>query len=106
MGLSARGGWNAPPILDWAGLSSENSFLFLVIGTEGEWVLRDLFLDGSTWGASPHVSRVPLVGRIKGRLQVGGPHFGIEIAATRASRQFTGQDGSHTVATFRLIIRP
>ena len=105
-GFSLRAGWNAPPSIDWWGPGPGSSYVLVVLGAEGELILRDLFLDGSTWGRSEHVERVPVVGRLNGRLQMGLGGFGLEFAATRSTIQFTGQDGTHTVGTIRVIIRP
>jgi hypothetical protein len=90
-GLSLTAGWNSGPNLDWMGPSGEGAFLFLSLGVEGEMVLRDLFLDGSTWGQSVHAERVPLVGRRHGRLQLGVGKLALEFAATDSSAQFTDQ---------------
>ncbi|MFH1763392.1 MAG: lipid A deacylase LpxR family protein [Gemmatimonadota bacterium] len=104
-GVSLSGGWNAPPSLDWLGAGPGSSYLLVGLGLEGELVLHDLFLDGSTWSQSAHVERVPVVGRLSGRLQMGLRGFGLEFAATRSTVQFTGQKGMHTVGTIRIIIR-
>jgi hypothetical protein len=75
------------------------------VGVEGEFVLRDLFLDGSTLWESPSVERVPWVGRLQGRIQVGSGRFGLEAGATRSTLQFQGQEGSHTHGAIGFIIR-
>jgi len=103
-GLSLRAGWNAPPSLDWWGPGQDSPYLLIALGADGEFVVRDLFLDGSTWGESAHVERVPVVGRLGGRIQMGLGRVGLEFAATRASAQFTGQKHRHTVGTLRIII--
>lgn len=105
-GVSLRAGWNAPPSLDWWGTGQGSPYVMVSLGADGELVLRDLFLDGSTWGRSAHVERVPVVGRLSGRLQMGLGRVGLEFAATRSSFQFTGQKGRHTVGTLRILIRP
>jgi lipid A 3-O-deacylase len=105
-GLSLRGGWNAPPSLDWWGAGPGSAYLLVALGAEGELVLRDLFLDGSTWGQSVHAERVPVLGRLSGRLQMGIGRLGLEFAATRSTVQFTGQQDRHTVGTVRITIRP
>ena len=105
-GLSLRAGWNAPPSMDWRGVGPGSPYLILALGADGELVLRDLFLDGSTWAESARSERVPLVGRLNGRIQAGVGGFGLEFAVTRSSRQFLGQEGAHTVGTLRAIIRP
>ncbi len=105
-GVSLSGGWNAPPSFDWLGVGPGSAYLLVGLGLEGELVLHDLFLDGSTWGESAHVERVPFVGRLSGRLQMGLGGFGLEFAATRSTVQFTGQRGDHTVGTIRIIVRP
>ena len=105
-GISIRAGWNAPSSIDWWGARPGKAYLLLALGSEGEVVVRDLFLDGSTWGRSAHADLEPLIGRLTGRMQVGLGGFGLEIAATRSSIQFRGQEGKHTVGTVRAIIRP
>ena len=105
-GLTLRGGWNAPPPFDWWGARAGAPYFLVALGAEGELVLRDLFLDGSTWTQSAHVERVPVMGRLKGRVQMGLGRVGIEFAATRSTIQFTGQAGQHTVGTIRIIVRP
>lgn len=105
-GASFLFGWNAPPTLEWRGPRSPDGYLLVSIGAEGELVLRDLFLDGSTWGSSARVDKVPLVGRLAARVQLGWGRVGLELAATKTSIQFTAQEGAHTVGTLRLILRP
>lgn len=98
-------GWNAPPMPTWLGPQEDAAFLQIALGAEAEWVLRDLFLDGSTWSPSGKVERVPVLGRMTGSIQLGWHALALEVTATRTSAQFKGQDGSHTVAAVSLIIR-
>jgi hypothetical protein len=98
-------GWNAPPLPAWMGPKGNSAFVQIALGAEAEWVLRDLFLDGSTWGPSGNVERIPVLGRVNACTQVGWHALALEFTATRTTAQFKGQEGSHTVAAVGLIIR-
>jgi hypothetical protein len=105
-GLSLKAGWNAPPTLDWRGPGSGPAYFLLTGGVEAELVLRDLFIDGSTWRESLKTKRTPLVGRASAELEIGAGPLGLAFAVTRSSIQFSEQMGSHTVGTISFIIRP
>ena len=105
-GLSFQAGWHAPPFLEWAGVRPRHTYFQVTLGADAEVVVRDLFLDGSTFGGGPHVERIPLVGHLRASIQMGSRAFGLEVSGTRMTSQFTGQAGPHTVGTVRFIIRP
>lgn len=105
-GLSFRAGWNAPPTLDWWGPGSGTYYLLLTGGLEAELVLRDLFIDGSTWKESPSTERTPVVGRASVGLELGTGPLAVSFVVTRSSIQFTHQLGSHSVGAVSIVIRP
>lgn len=105
VGLSARLGVDAPPGLAWAGPSPRPAYLMVELGVEGEWVLRDLFLDGSTWRKSMSVAKEPLLGRARIQVSAGWSDVGLEFAVTRSTREFEGQDRAHTFGTLRVRVR-
>ena len=105
-GMSLRAGWNTTSSLEGSGPRPKPLHAILELGAEGEFVLRDLFLDGSTWGYSVKAERVPLVGRLRGRIQVGWKGLGLEFGATRSTNQFRDQLGPHTVGTIKVIVFP
>ena len=105
-GLSLQAGWRAPRFLEWTGIRPAEGYIRLSVGADGELVLRDLFLDGSTFGGGPRVERTPLVGQLRASLQVGTGAFGVEFSGSRRTSQFTGQVGHHSTGLVRLIIRP
>lgn len=105
-GLSFKAGWNAPPRLDWWGPGSGPVYFLLTAGVEGELVLRDLFIDGSTWKESVHTELTPLVGRASAGLEIGTGPLGLLFAVTLSSIQFTTQQESHSVGKISIIIRP
>jgi len=105
-GLSLRMGWHAPPGVSWRGADTNALYLLAEVGTEGELVLRDLFLDGSTWGHSVSVEKEPLLGRLRARVQTGWRGIGLEFDVTRSTRSFRGQDRGHVFGTVSLIVRP
>jgi len=99
-------GWNAAPSLDWAGGRTNSFYAQVSVGAEAELVLRDLFLDGSTFGESQRVDKESMVRRIQTRIQIGRGGLGLEFAATRTSPEFHGQKDPHVVGRVRLIVRP
>jgi hypothetical protein len=105
-GLSLLASVNAPATLDWLGATDTYvPYLLLKVGLEAEFVLRDLFLDGRILGSSPSVHRLPWVGRLQGRAQVGFRRLALEFAATRSTLEFQSQDDPHTHGTIALIFR-
>ncbi len=105
-GLLLNAGWNSPPSFDWLRAGSGPFHALVGVGAEGELVLRDLFLDGSTWGPSVRTERVPVVGRVLGRIQAGWKGIALEFSAIRSTNQFKEQKGAHTVGVIRLILYP
>jgi hypothetical protein len=106
-GLALRVGWNAPLGVDWRGPTSGEGFHALAeIGTRGELVLRDLFLDGSTFGESVATERNAWVGSRYGRVQVGVGGFALEFAANRVGPRFHAQHEAHAYGTIRFIVHP
>lgn len=105
-GLSFQVGWKAPDLVQWAGVRPSQPYIHLALGADGELVLRDLFLDGSTFGESSHVERIPLVGHLRASVQVGTEAFAIEFSGSRRTSQFTGQGGHHSTGLIRFIVRP
>lgn len=95
LGATAALGWNAPHPWDRGGPRGAVS-LYGAAGVEGEWVARDLFLDGSTFDDSPRVDRRPFVSRRRARLalRVGPVEVGYEVTAS--SRTYRTQEEPHT----------
>jgi lipid A 3-O-deacylase len=105
VGVCVRVGWNAPPGVAWRGPGRGRLYVVARLGSEGEAVLRDLFLDGSTWGPSERVAKEPLVGRTHVDVEVGWREVGLGLAATRTTREFRQQDVPHVYATLALRVR-
>jgi lipid A 3-O-deacylase len=103
-GLLAKIGWNRSSLRDPRRPESGAPFLVFVVGAEGEYVMRDLFLDGNFGDWSSPASRESWVARFKGGIQAGWDRFGLEFTATRSTLEFQGQNGAHTYGTFRLIV--
>lgn len=104
-GLAVSIGLNGPDGLDWRGRPAGGFYLLASFGLEAELVLRDLFLDGSTWTESLRVSKEPLLGRTRSRIRIGWRRVALEYGATRSTRQFTTQETRHSYGTIRLIVR-
>jgi hypothetical protein len=104
-GLEVMAGWNASPDPIWSAPDREGGWAVVRAGFEGELVVRDLFLDGSTFGQSVSAERRPLVGRLHAGLEVGWNGLGLEFSVVRASRAFEVQEEPHTFATIGFVIR-
>lgn len=105
-GMTLQAGWNAPRPREWRGQGSRGFFFRFSLGIEGEMVVRDLFLDGSTFRKSVRTDREIWVGRLRGRLQMGLSRVGVEFRSTHSTREFRGQLGGHSYGTLRLFISP
>lgn len=104
-GLSLRFGWRAPAGSVLRGPRSRRLYVVARVGEEGELVLRDLFLDGSTWRHSISTPKEPLVGRTRAALDVGWDRIAVRLAVTRSTREFRGQDAPHLYGTIALRLR-
>jgi len=103
-GLGVQAGWNATRWGEWKGEMSRGFFFRIGLDVEGELIARDLFLDGSTFRSSVHAERKPLVGRLRGRVQIGWSRLALEFRSTRSTLEFQGQDGGHTYGSIALRI--
>lgn len=104
-GLFFRLAWKAPVGSTLRGSRSRHFHVVARMGSEGEWVLRDLFLDGATWRASASTPKKPLVGRTRALLDIGWDRVDIGLAATRSTRAFRAQDVPHLYGTITLRVR-
>jgi lipid A 3-O-deacylase len=104
-GLFLRLGWRAPVGSMVRGPGSRQFYVVARMGEEGEWVLRDLFLDGSTWRHSISTPKEPLVGRTRAALDVGWDRMDMHLAVTRSTREFRAQDAPHLFGTIALRVR-
>ena len=75
------------------------------LGAEGEAVLRDLFLDGSTWKKSASIPKKPLVGRTRAGVLLGWRKVDVLLGVTRSTREFKGQDVPQVYGTLGLRVR-
>jgi hypothetical protein len=105
-GLGLRAGWNVGPAVDWSGARAGGFYGVVDVGVGGELVIRDLFLDGSTFAESVATTKNEWVHRRSAGLQLGVGGFGLEFSATRVSPRFRAQRVAHTHGTLKLIIRP
>jgi lipid A 3-O-deacylase len=78
--------------------------LYVFARAEGRAVARNLFLDGSTFGSSPHVTRVPLVGEA----QIGAAgrwhSLGFRYTFSYTTPEFRERPNSHEYGSFAIVI--
>lgn len=105
-GVEAQLGYGVPH--PWAGPAAgeRRVGVFLAAAARGEWVARNLFLDGNTFRDSPRVEKHPLVGE----WEVGaGVRAGGIVAAFRVvtrGREYRTEPAAHRYSSIVLTYRP
>ncbi len=94
------GPWrNAPAMGDGRGFD-----LYAFARTEGRAVARNLFLDGSTFVASPHVTRLPLVGESQLGFAARWHRVGLRYTFSYTTAEFRERMESHEYGSFALTL--
>jgi hypothetical protein len=89
VGVSAHVGYNLSH--PWNALQSRAPVEIYVLGSlRGSYVLRNIFLDGSTFRSSPHVHTLPLTSSHDVGIGIRIARFSIEGRATTQAREYTG----------------
>lgn len=86
-----------------ASLTRDSTSVYVVAAARGEWVGRDLLLDGNTFGEpGVVVERRPWVGQyeVGGGVRVRG--VTAEVTGTTRGREYRTQPEPHTYATIAL----
>lgn len=105
-GASVRFGYNVPNEFevvhgatrpDWGG--------YIFSGIEGRWVIRNLFLDGSTFQSSHDVDKEPLVGNVS--VGVGLVFKRVEVLLSHIflTHDFKGQDDSDSFSSVTMLFK-
>ncbi len=66
---------------------------YLFAGVEGRAIARNIFLDGNTFGDSPDVEKIPLVGDLQAGLVLSWDDLRLTYTQIIRSPEFVGQDG-------------
>jgi lipid A 3-O-deacylase len=74
-------------------------------GVEGRWVIRNLFLDGSTFESSPSVDKEPLVGSFRFGLGLVFKRVEVLLSHTLLSHEFKAQQGNDHYSSATLLIK-
>jgi len=75
---------------------------FAFAGADGRYVVRNIFLDGNTFHASPHISKQPWVADFRGGLTIVLKSVELTGAATLRTREFHGQKNNDPFGTATL----
>jgi len=78
---------------------------YLFTGVEGRYVARDLFLDGNTFRAGPHVDKKPWVGDWRAGVTMVVKNVELTAAVTYRSKEFNGQTSGDSFGTAMLTIK-
>jgi hypothetical protein len=119
-GLEFRLGWNLPgdfgssqiqpgsdsaALFDERGwrLSGKSRFGFhFFLALEGKAVVRDIFLDGNTFGGGPRVDKLPLVGQVMAGVALRFKRLRLSYGYVFLSKEFTTQRGTQTYGSLNL----
>jgi hypothetical protein len=103
LGLRATVGWH-PPVPWVTTLRRPRSVLglYLLAGVRGDVVARNLFLDGTTFRASPRVARNVLVGQVEGGIGLSVGRVRLEWTVIHRGREYATQPRPHTYARLAL----
>jgi hypothetical protein len=76
--------------------------LYLLVEVRGDAVARNRFLNGTTFRASPHVTKRLLVGQLEGGLGVSVGRGRLEWTVLHRGMEYTSQPKPHTYARLTL----
>lgn len=105
-GFGLRVSWNRARPDGWRSVRPTGLHGYVAAKARGTFVLRDLFLDGSTWRESVHVEREPWVMRRELRLGAGWRGIGLEYRIVHTGKEFRTQPEPHTYSSVVVIVRP
>ncbi len=102
-GLALRAGINAEH--PWMLEKQHRLGVHASLGARGDIVLRNLFLDGNTFRASPHVKRIPLVWQKEVGMGISLGPISLDYQITTRSKEFTTGRRYHPYGTVSLTRR-
>jgi lipid A 3-O-deacylase len=80
--------------------------VYLTGGVRGEWVARNLFLDGSTFRESPSVRKRPLVGEADAGLGVRHGRYELRYRTVFRGREYRTQSAPHRYGSITFVVHP
>lgn len=79
--------------------------LYATGGVRGEWVARDLFLDGSTFRNGPRVRKLPLVAEAEAGAGLRIRNLVVEYAVVTRGREYRTQRAAHRYSTITVTLQ-
>jgi lipid A 3-O-deacylase len=88
--VGARGRLGLHPETPWGDTSARPLDVYLVVGAHEDWVLRNIFLDGSTFRSSAHTAALPFTSSydIAPAARILG--YTVELRLTTQTREYRG----------------
>jgi hypothetical protein len=108
-GARASAGWRALPgdvTPDGSAADGGRTGVYALAGVRQEWVLRDLFLDGSTFRDGPSVGKRPFVPEAELGVGVRVRRFELRYRAVFRGREYRTQDEPHRYGSVTLTVHP
>lgn len=101
-GVEARVGYGVPH--PWAGPSRGDPrvAVFATGAVRGDWVVRNLFLDGNTFRGGPRVDRIPLVAETEVGAGVRAGGVALAFRVVTRGREYTSEPDPHRYSTISL----
>lgn len=105
-GLRIRGGYNVPNEFEVPGHETEPGWgAYLFTAVEGRWVIRNIFLDGSTFRSSHHVDKEPLIGNFSFGAGLVFSRLEILLSHTLLSHEFEAQNTDDSFSSLAVVFK-
>ena len=101
-GVGGRVGWGRG--IDNGGSDARGAYLFG--GARGEWVARNLFLDGNTFRGGPRVEKRPFVGEAEAGVGFRWRRFELRYRTVFRGREYRTQEEPHRYGSVDLVLHP
>jgi len=106
MGALLRFGYQIPNEFDAPQQATPLHYgTYLFTGTEGRYVVRNIFLDGNTFTSSHQIGKKPFVADMRVGLTVVLKNVELTVAHTFKTREFNGQDHADSYSTAMVTLK-
>ena len=105
-GVRVAAGWRALPDRPTSDENADRPGVYLFSGVRQEWVLRNLFLDGSTFRDSHHVDKRPFVPEAEIGVGTRIRRVEVQYRAVFRGREYRTQDEPHRYGSITLSLIP
>src|ERR1051326_5868868 len=106
VGGMLRSGYHIPNEFEAATQPTATYYgVYLFSSADGQYVIRNIFLDGNTFVTSHHVAKEPLVAELRAGVTVVLKSIELTAAHTLRTREFTQQRGNDSYSTEMVTVK-